>query len=88
MSTHWWWPYMNSEHRLKSRDCKSCTAIGKNLKSVIPAGPIFDERGIEINVIAAIYRFSKFPITCINEKINGPNVLKKFEIYIENHGTP
>ena len=79
---------MNSELRVKSRDCKSCTAIGKNLKPLIPAGPILDERGIEINVIAAIYRFSKFLTTFINEKTNAPNVLKIFEMYIENHGTP
>ena len=37
MATHCWWPYMNRELIVKATDCKPCTAIGKNLKSVIPA---------------------------------------------------
>ena len=34
---HCWWPYMRRELIVKSTKCKSCTLIGKNLKSVIPA---------------------------------------------------
>ena len=37
MATHCWLPYMNSKIIVKATECKPCTAIGKNLKSVIPA---------------------------------------------------
>ena len=37
MATHCWWPYMHRELIVKATECKPCTAIGKNLKSVIPA---------------------------------------------------
>ena len=37
MATHCWWPYMNRELLVKSTECKPCIAIGKNIKSVIPA---------------------------------------------------
>ena len=37
IATHSWWPYMHRELIVKSTECKPCTAIGKNLKSVIPA---------------------------------------------------
>ena len=37
ITTHRWWPYLNCELIVKSRECKPGTAIGKNLKSVIPA---------------------------------------------------
>ena len=37
MAQHCWWPYMNRDLLVKAIECKSCTAIGKNLKSVIPA---------------------------------------------------
>ena len=37
MATHSWWPYMHRELIVESTECKPCTAIGKNLKSVIPA---------------------------------------------------
>ena len=37
MAIHSWWPYMHRELIVKATECKSCTAIGKNLKSVIPA---------------------------------------------------
>ena len=37
MATHCWWPYLNREIIVKETECKPCTAIGKNLKSVIPA---------------------------------------------------
>ena len=37
MATHSWWPYMHRELIVKSTECKPCTAIGKNLKSIIPA---------------------------------------------------
>ena len=37
MATHCWWPYMHRELIVKSTECKPCTVIGKNLKSVIPA---------------------------------------------------
>ena len=37
MATHCWWPNMNRELIVKATECKTCTAIGKNLKSVIPA---------------------------------------------------
>ena len=32
-----WWPYKNRDLLVKAIECKSCNAIGKNLKSVIPA---------------------------------------------------
>ena len=34
---HCWWPYKNRDLLVKAIECKSCTAIGKNLKPVIPA---------------------------------------------------
>ena len=37
MAQHCWWPYMNRDLLVKAIECKPCTAIGKNLKSVIPA---------------------------------------------------
>ena len=37
VATHCWWPYINREIIVKATECKPCTAIGKNLKSVIPA---------------------------------------------------
>ena len=37
MAQHCWWPYMNRDLLVKAIECKSCTAIGKNLKSVNPA---------------------------------------------------
>ena len=37
MATHCWWPYMHRELIVKSTECKPCTVIGKNLKSVITA---------------------------------------------------
>ena len=37
MAQHCWWPYMNRDPLVKATECKHCTAIGKNLKSVILA---------------------------------------------------
>ena len=37
MATHCWWPYMHRELIVIATECKPCTVIGKNLKSVIPA---------------------------------------------------
>ena len=37
MATHCWWPYMHRELIVKTTECKPCTVIGKNLKSVFPA---------------------------------------------------
>ena len=37
MATHCWCPYMHRELFVKATDCKPCTVIGKNPKSVIPA---------------------------------------------------
>ena len=37
MATHCWWPYMHRELIVKATECKPCTVIGRNLKSVIPA---------------------------------------------------
>ena len=37
LATHCWWPYMNRELIVKATECKPCTPIGKDLKSVIPA---------------------------------------------------
>ena len=37
MAQHCWWPYMNGDLLVRAIECKSCTAIGKNLKSTIPA---------------------------------------------------
>ena len=35
MTTHCWCPYMNREFIVRSTECNSCTAFGRNLKSVI-----------------------------------------------------
>ena len=109
MATHSWWPYMHRELIVKSTECKPCTAIGKNLKSVIPAkhftahipcvepnqeiqidfgGPIFDQKGNEVYFLAAIDRFSKYPTAFIYDKVNGPNLLKFLDMYIETQGIP
>ena len=37
MAQHCWWPYMNRDLLVRAIECKPCIAIGKNLKSVIPA---------------------------------------------------
>ena len=37
MARHYWWPYMNRDLLVRAIECKPCTAIGKNLKSIIPA---------------------------------------------------
>ena len=37
MAQHRWWPYMVRELLFRSIECKSCTAIGQNPKSIIPA---------------------------------------------------
>ena len=37
MAQHCCWPYMNRDFLVRAIECKSCTAIGKNLKSIIPA---------------------------------------------------
>ena len=37
MAQHCWWPYMNRDLLVRAIECKSCTAIGKNLKSIIRA---------------------------------------------------
>ena len=37
MAQYCWWPYINRDLLVKATECKSCTAIVKNLKSVIPA---------------------------------------------------
>ena len=37
MATHSWWPYIHRELIVKATECKPCTVIGKNLKSVFPA---------------------------------------------------
>ena len=31
-----WWPYIHRDILAKASECKACTEIGKNLKSVIP----------------------------------------------------
>ena len=36
MATHCWWPYIHRELIVKATECKPCTVIRKNLKSVIP----------------------------------------------------
>ena len=88
---------------VEATECKPCTVIGKNLKSVIPAKQlnphipcvepnqeiqIFDEKGYEVYFLAAIDRFSKYPTACIYDKANGPKVLNFLDMYIENHGIP
>ena len=109
MATHCWWPYMNRELIVKATECKPCTVIGKNLKSIFPAkqfnphiprvepnqeiqidfgGPIFDEKGNEVYVLAAVDRFSKYLTAYICDKSNGPNVLNFLDMYIEIHGIP
>ena len=37
LATHSWRPYMHCKPIVKATECKPCTVIGKNLKSVIPA---------------------------------------------------
>ena len=37
MAAHCWWPYLYRELIVKATECKPCTVIGKNLKSIIPA---------------------------------------------------
>ena len=37
MAQHCWWSYINRNLLVKTIECKSCTAIGKNIKSVFPA---------------------------------------------------
>ena len=37
MAHHCWWPYMNRDLLDSSIECKPCTAIGENLKSIFPA---------------------------------------------------
>ena len=37
MATHCWWPYIHRELFVKATECKPCTVIGKNLKSITPA---------------------------------------------------
>ena len=37
MATHCWWSYMHRELIVEATECKPCTVIGKNLKSIIPA---------------------------------------------------
>ena len=51
-------------------------------------GPIFDEKGSEVYCLAAIGRFSKYPIACIYDQANGPNVLNFLDMHIENNGIP
>ena len=51
-------------------------------------GPIFDEKGNEVNFLAATDRFSKYTTACVYEMANGPNVLKFLYKHIENRGVP
>ena len=51
-------------------------------------GPIFDEKGNEIDFLAAIDRFSKYPSACIYDKANGPKVSIFLDMYIGNHAIP
>ena len=37
MAQHCWCPYINRDLLVKALECKSCTAIGKNLKPVFPS---------------------------------------------------
>ena len=37
MAQHCWWSYMNRDLLVRAIECKSCIAIGKILKSIIPA---------------------------------------------------
>ena len=57
-------------------------------KQMDVGGPIFDEIGHEIYLLAALDCFSNFLIACILEKVIGPNVLKFLNMYHENHGVP
>ena len=57
-------------------------------KQIVFGGPIFDEKGNEVNFLAAIDRLSQYPTACIYEKANGPNVLKFLDFYLETHGYP
>ena len=109
MAKDCWWPYMNRQLIVRATQCKPCSVIGKNLKSVFPVeqfqqvvpyfqpnqeiqinfeGPIFDGKTNEINFLATTDRFSKYPTACFYDKVNGPNVLKFLDMYIENHGIP
>ena len=37
MAQNFWWPYMKRDLLVRAIDFKPCTAIGKNLKFIIPA---------------------------------------------------
>ena len=37
MAQHCWWPHMNRDLLVRAIECKPCTAVGKNLKSMITA---------------------------------------------------
>ena len=50
--------------------------------------PSFEEKGYEVYFLAAIDYFSKYLMACINEKANGPKVLKFLIMYIEIRGIP
>ena len=36
LAQNFWWPYIQRDILAKTSECKACTEIGKNLKSVIP----------------------------------------------------
>ena len=109
MAQHCWWPYMNRDLLVTAIECKSCTAIGKTLKSVIPAkhfkahtpcivpnqeiridfaGPINNEKELEIYILTCTDRFSKYPSAELVDNANTSNVIKFLDNYIQIHGVP
>ena len=96
-----WWPYIQRDILTKASECKACTEIGKNLKSVIPhrkcsepndeiqldfGGPILNEKGIEQYFITSIDRCSNYPTAEIVNNASGP--IKFLNNFIYQHGVP
>ena len=51
-------------------------------------GPITNEKNQDINFLACIDRFSKYPTVEVLDKANGPNIVKFLDEYIQIHGVP
>ena len=83
MAQHCWWPYMNRDLLVKAIECKSCTTIGKKLKTVIPAKQfqthtpcIVPNQEIQIAFAGAIINEKEHEIyilTCIDRFSNYPS---------------
>ena len=102
MAQHCWWPYMNRDLLVKAIECKSCTAIGKNLKSVIPAKQFkaptpckVPNQEIQIDFAGPINNEKEHEIYILTspsaelvDNANALNVIKFLDNYIQIHGVP